>query len=619
MSDFVILLIVLPLAGAIAPLAAKLPAFARKGRLVRALLLLSVAPLVAGVAALIRLYPTVASGGPLSYTLGGFPVPVGIALEMDGLAWLASLLVYLLSLLIGVFALSHREYRAEFYFFYALLVAGMEGVVLTTDLFNMFVSFEIVAIAAYVLIAYHRDALSLVASFKYLILSSVGIFFFLFGTFIIYRELGTLSLEEISTFYRESTDPSRLRVLRLALTTLVVGIGVRTAFIPFHTWLPEAHAYAPHPISALLSGVLIKISFFAMVRVIHAFDPRLFAHLLLWIGAVTALVAVVWALSQRDVKKLLAYHSISQMGYVLAAIGAAGIAAAAGAGVAGGADAGVTAGAAGGALALSGSVYHAINHGLFKSLLFLAVGTAVHMTGERNVYRMPHLGRRTPLLALLFLVGALSIAGAPGFNGYASKYVISSVLDGSPAYLLLWLTGVGTVASFIKLSRVFWPDAPTGALGRRPRVPGPALAAMGVLAALCVAAGVAPREAAGVLAQLLGGGGVAGVAAAAVPGAAAAAESGLAPAAGAAVGPAAEAVTRAAVGTLKAPFAAAKLAETALVFALGTGVYFVTQSRLGAMATHRIEAVAPRLRAVLLFFLAGLAGFAVVAHFPVGG
>ncbi|MFP4704376.1 MAG: complex I subunit 5 family protein [Spirochaetaceae bacterium] len=557
MTGGIALLILLPLGGAALALSAKLPALARRPRTARAAAILAVAVLVPGAVGLAAVYPAVRDGAVLTYTLGGWPIPVGIGLELDGLAWLSSTLIYVISLLIALYALAHRDYGPQFYPFYLLLIAGMEGVVLTTDVFNMFVSFEIVAIAAYVLIAYHREATALVAAYKYLILSTVGIFFFLFGTFVIYRELGTLALGDITAGYTaavEAGDVVQVRTLRLALTSLVVGVGVRTAFIPFHTWLPEAHAYAPHPISAVLSGVLIKISFFALIRLVRAFDPLLFSTLLLWIGAVTAVVAVVWALSQRDVKKLLAYHSISQMGYVLAAFGTAG------------------------ALALPAALYHAVNHGLFKSLLFLAVGTAVHITGKRDVYRMPPLGRSAPLLGLLFAVGALSIAGVPGFNGYASKAAVTEALDGSPAYPLLWLTSVGTAASFIKLSRIFRrgeDGAPetTGAV----RLPASAVVGMGVLAVLCVTTGVVPQVIVPTLGTLLNPPGMA--------------------------------------AEIAPVFEPGKLGGTAVALALGFLVYLFVKSSAGARLTHRVEAVAPHLRAVLLFFYAGVAGFAAVALF----
>ena len=632
MADEIILLVALPLlGGAVALASAGAERVAggahgagddnrtarphRAARLVRVAQLLSVALLAAGLGYLVFLSAPVRSGEVITYALGGFSAPVGIELRLDGLSWVISLLVYTVSFLVALFALADRSYRSEFYLFYMLLVAGMVGVVLTTDLFNLFVSFEIVAMAAYVLIAYHRDAPALVAAFKYLVLSSVGILFFLIGTFVIYRELGTLSLADIAAAGATGQP------LDLALVALVVGIGVRTAFIPFHTWLPEAHAYAPHPISAVLSGVLIKVSFFAMVRIVWAIDAALFAELLLWIGAVTALVAVVWALSQRDAKKLLAYHSISQMGYVLAAFGAAlvagagaaGSAAAAGAAAGPGAAAAIgaaatgagTAGsaaaagaAAGSGAALAASVYHAINHGLFKSLLFLAVGYAVVLTGARDVYRMQPLGRRAPLLAVFFFVGAFSIAGIPGFNGYASKLAVSAALEGSPAYVLLWLTGVGTVASFLKLSRVFLPAARGSTDGEaKPDSEvaaaagaAPAAAAMLVLAVLCVVTGVAPGRTLGVLHGLLAPG------AAAIGGA------------GSAVGAAVEAA-----GLSDGAFTVAKLADTAVTVALGVVLFLTVRTQAGRKMTSRVEAVAPGLRAVLLFFFGGFVGFAAIA------
>jgi multicomponent Na+:H+ antiporter subunit D len=372
-------------------------------------------------------------GGALRYALGGWPEPQGIILVLDGFAWVVLALVVVISLCVATFSLGDSRYGASFFFFLLLLISGMIGVCITGDLFSMFVCFEIVAIAAYVLIAYEETPSALVASFKYLILSSLGIIFFLFGIFLLYRDFGFLSIAELSTAFQQAGGVRGSLASHLALVSLCVGIGVRTAFIPFHTWLPEAHAYAPHPISALLSGALIKVSFFAMVRILLQFGGEYLFEFLTWVGALTAITAVISALAQSDAKRLLAYHSISQMGYVLAVFGA------------------------GTSLALSGAFFHAINHGLFKSLLFLTVGTAVQISGERNLYHMRPLGREKPLMALLFFVGALSISGMVPFNGYVSKTVISEGMKGHMAYPLLWITGFATIASFIKLSRIFFP------------------------------------------------------------------------------------------------------------------------------------------------------------------
>ncbi len=457
-----ILLIVLPWCAAIPALVGKL--LDRRFPFVH----LGVFILLSSFWPLWRLHAT--AGGWTPYFLGGWEPPVGIALGVDRLSLALSLITVVVVLAVLLYSLGQRRYGGLYFAFVLVLTGGLQGVLFVRDLFTLFVCFEIVALAVYLLIAYERDPTALVAGFKYLILSSVGIIFFLLGLFIVYRETGRLSILEPF-----SVIPAAEESMHLAVAALVVGIGVRTAFIPFHTWLPEAHAYAPHPVSALLSGVVIKVSFFAMVRILDVFEAAHFYEPLMWIGAATAWVAVLRAIAQRDVKKLLAYHSISQMGYVLAALGAAG------------------------ALGRDAALFHAVNHAFFKSLLFLSVGTAVALTGTRDVYDMPRLGRATPIVALGFWIGALAIAGVPPLNGYFSKAAISAALKGRAAYPLIWLTGVFTVASFLKLGRIFSfgasgqggdvkispPDNSGGTLGRAFRA-----TALVVLATICLAGGL---------------------------------------------------------------------------------------------------------------------------------
>ncbi len=544
------LLLVAPLAGSALALIGKLmPNRLLAGRL------LSVAALAALPAAggvLGALAPAVFAGSEVRYALGGWSEPVGISLSMDGFAWVSAVLIVSLSLVIGTAALSRRRYGSSFFFFLMLLVAGMVAVTVTGDVFTLFVAFEVVAMAAYVLIAYERSSTGLVAAFKYLILSTVGILFFLFGVFLIYRDLGTLSLAGIARRVRLQPGLGDATAIHLAVAALCVGIGVRTAFIPFHTWLPEAHAYAPHPVSALLSAVLIKVSFFAMLRIRHVFAADYLNRLFVWTGAITALLAVINALSQTDAKRLLAYHSISQMGYVLAVVGMTG------------------------ALSLTASFSHAVNHALFKSLLFLSVGTAVQITGSRNLFQMHGVARTSPLLAMTFFAGALSIAGLPPWNGYGSKALISQVMDGDPAYLLLWITGAATIASFIKLSRVFLPTqgeapAPKAADARPDAF---LLIPVVLLAAGCLAAGVFAHPFFGFLHRLLEGG-----------------------------------------PTPKLPdlYTGAKLLATAGAAALGVGLYLAVMSKPGKRFSSRVRAMAPDLRTVLLLFFVGLTVFAAVA------
>ncbi|MEX2442449.1 MAG: proton-conducting transporter membrane subunit [Alkalispirochaeta sp.] len=501
------------------------------------------------------------------YALGGFDAEPAILLLLDGLAWVSSALVVLVGILVAVASLPHPRFDAAYFFFLMMTIAGMQSVVVTTDLFTMFVSFEIVAIGAYVLIAWERTPQGLLASLKYLFLSTVGILFFLFGIFVLYRDLGSLSMLTLSSLIPQEPaaasavipgfrlltlpEPGVARSVPLAVAALCVGIGVRTAFIPFHTWLPEAHAWAPHPISALLSGVLIKVSFLAMVRIVAAFHAAYLMPLFLWIGAITALVAVGWALAQHDAKRLLAFHSISQMGYILAAWGAAG--------------------------ALSGvaAYSHAISHALFKSLLFIVVGIAIERAGTRDVYRMRGVGRGAPLLAVGVIAGSLAISGIPPFNGFISKQLISSALYGSPAYVLLQITSVGTVASFIKLSSIVLPG--NGGNGREGasagRLPPTERFSIAVLAVLTLAGGIAGRVVTRFLQNLTDGGGER--------------------------------------GAIPALFELSAVADAGVTAALGAAVALVVMSAPGRRVAHRLSEVAPELRTVLLFFVVGLVLFSL--------
>jgi multicomponent Na+:H+ antiporter subunit D len=376
------------------------------------------------------LFLAVFGGKVIDYPLGGWTEPIGISLYMDGLAWITSLIGMLITLLSLVFAGGEGKYQYKFYFFFLILLGGMEGVILTGDLFNMFVFFEILSIASYILIAHSQKEKSIMASFNYLLISSLGMGFFLLGIALLYQQTGILSLREIAHLASKIGKDSP--VFTLSLICLVVGIGVKAAFIPLHTWLPDAHAYAPHPVSAILSGVMIKVSFLSVWRILKFLPAPYLQQILMWIGGFTAFLAIIWAVAQIDSKKLLAYSSISQMGFIIASFGVAT------------------------SLSLVASFYHILNHSLFKSLLFLSVGVVIYITGKRDIDKMAGLGKKMPLVGIGFLIGALSISGIPPFNGYVSKSFISLSLKGHPLiHSLIFLASVGTVASFIKLSRIF--------------------------------------------------------------------------------------------------------------------------------------------------------------------
>lgn len=462
MSKFIILLIIMPLIGAFLCLLEKL--FPR----IRIAPAVCVLTLVLCLLVLGSLYPSIASNQHFTYTVGGWNEVAGIRQFFDGFTWFGCTLLFVVSLPILLFAIAEQRYEVTFYFFYLLMLASMAGVLLAADLFNMFVFFEILGISSYILIAYFQKPLAFWASFKYLVLSSVGMTFFLIGIFIIYQRSGSLSLFEASQ--RLTSDIHYSRQISFAVTAMVTGISVRTAYIPFHAWLPEAHASAPHPVSAMLSGIVIKISFLTIWRILDVFQLATLRHLFVWIGAGAALIGVFWALCQIDCKKLLAWHSISQIGYILTAYGVEQ------------------------PLSSVASLYHLMNHALFKSLLFLCIGSVIVITGERNLKLLGNLGQHLPLLMILFLVGAFSIMGIPPFNGFVSKKMIQTGLKDYPLIgSIFWLAGIGTMASFLKLSVIFRKNPYQSAETASPETgfSRSGYAALIFLAALCLWTGLA--------------------------------------------------------------------------------------------------------------------------------
>ena len=415
--------------------------------------------------------PSIFSGKMFTSVVGGWTDIVGITQTLDGFSWFGFLLMFTVSFFSMMYSFSENTYGSSFYFFFLVLHAGMAGMLLASDLFNLFVFLEITGICAYVMIAWKKKEKALFASFKYLMLSSLGISIFLIGVFIIYSNTGSLRFDVLADYFNSEKNHSLSSVF--AVSALIAGIGVRTAFIPY-TWLPDAHAYAPHPVSAVLSGVVIKISFIAVCKIImllNLFEARIF---LLWMGAAISLIGVIRALSQTDFKVLLAWHSVSQMGYVFAGFGS------------------------GTVYGITGSVFHALSHALFKSLLFLSVSLVIIMTGERSIKKVKGIGRSLPYAALLFTVAALSIAGIPPFTGYASKKLILAGLKNYPAvYWILLVSSAGTFASFTKLSLIFRGKMSEGLSSGEIRIDKKpficAYAGMSVLAALCLAAGAAGR------------------------------------------------------------------------------------------------------------------------------
>ncbi len=418
------------------------------------------------------------------YSIGGWRAPIGITWVMDGFSNLMLIIICLISFAATLFSSQYMErYTAKYkyYSLFLLMVAGMNGVVLTGDMFNLFVFLEIASVASYALVAFGGNHEELEAAFKYLVLASIGSTLVLFGIAFIYGATGNLNMAAISQAVRSGANRS---ILFLAVAFFTVGFGIKAALVPFHPWLPDAHPSAPAPISAMLSGVLIKaLGIYALARVLFnviGMTP-VYGAVLIAVGALSMVVGVFLAVGQWDFKRLLAYHSISQMGYVVLGIGLGGYILASG----GSQSAAV--------LAILGGVFHLANHSVFKSLLFLCSGSIEYSTGTRQLKEMGGLLEKMPLTRATCTIASLSIAGVPPFNGFWSKLiiVIAAFQAGYP-----WLAAITilvsfvTLISFLKVLRYAFLGSLPEALRRVRESPAAMSVALVVLAIFCTGMGL---------------------------------------------------------------------------------------------------------------------------------
>jgi multicomponent Na+:H+ antiporter subunit D len=342
-------------------------------------------------------------GGGGLYHLGGWPTPIGIDLRLDSLATLLLLVINIVGLAVALYSVDYmRRYTASGYFYglFLLMVTGMNGVVLAGDLFNLYVFLEVAAVASYSLVAFGCAHEELEASFKYIVLGSLSSALILIGVALVYGITGTLNMAHMAT---RIAGVGMNAPLLLAFGLFIVGFSFKAALVPFHAWLPDAHPAAPAPVSAMLSGVLIKaLGIYVLARlafnVFGAADSEL--SLLRWLGVLSMIAGGLLAAGQNDIKRLFAYSSISQVGFIVLGLGL------------------------GTPLGLVGALYHLVNHAMFKSLLFLNAGAVEYATGTRNLRKLGGLNKALPVTGATSLVGSMSIAGIPPFNGFWSKLII---------------------------------------------------------------------------------------------------------------------------------------------------------------------------------------------------
>lgn len=402
------------------------------------------------------------------YSMGGWPTPIGIDLRLDGLSTLMLMAINVIGLMSTIYSVQYmRQYTSKFryYSLFLFMVAGMNGVVLTGDLFNLYVFMEIAAIASYALVGFGCDHEELEASFKYAVLGSLASSFVLIGIGLTYGVVGTLNMADIAV--RLAATGLGSKPLLLAMGFFICGFGLKAALVPFHAWLPDAHPSAPAPISSMLSGVVIKaLGAYVLARLIFnvfGATPQLLL-ILRALGLLSMVVGGLLAVGQRDMKRLLAYSSISQIGYVALGIGL------------------------GTPLGLVGALFHMVNHSVFKSLLFMNAGAVEYATGTRDLKQLGGLNRRMPVTGGTNLVASMSIAGVPPFNGFWSKLIIvSACVEVGHFWLAFWVVAISlvTLAYYLKVQKHAF-QALNGSSREKCEVPGLMRVAMVSLAVLCV-------------------------------------------------------------------------------------------------------------------------------------
>ncbi len=458
--------------------------FGAKNKVIRnTLTLIAAFGAFALIAALIK--PVLFDGNIVTYWMGNWsPVAgfaIGIGYEIDALNLFFALLVVTTVLLSAIYSIKYmaRDHHLGHYYTLFLMLSGsVLGLVLTGDVFNMFVMIEIMTFASVALTAFrNKKAESLEAGFKYLIIGSIGSSLTLAGIALLYAQCKTLNMAQISAVLSaNSLNPTTI----FAFALMFAGFGVKSYIVPFHTPAADAYMTAPTSISMVFSGMVNKAGVYAMIRltyvIFRAMNIPAFNILLVTFGTVTMFVGVTMALAQHDFKRLLAFHSISQIGYVITAIGL-----------------GTVAG-------LSSGLFHAMNHTLFKGLLFLAAGAVLYATGTTDLDKLGGLSKRMPKTTICFLIGAFSISGIPPFNGFASKWMIyqstfaHATETGNFAYafvtIVALVVSVMTLASFIKVTQAgFFGQLPKH-LEETKEVPLSMRVPMWIMSALCVLGGV---------------------------------------------------------------------------------------------------------------------------------
>ncbi|NLM45795.1 MAG: NADH dehydrogenase subunit [Firmicutes bacterium] len=456
------------------------------------------------LAAVLCLYPLVVRG-QVTWEVAGV-LQSGLFFRVDFYSFVFAALmsfIWFLATLHAAFYMAHEHAQTRFFVFLLATLASCLGVVLAGDLFTLFVFFELMTLLSYVLVIHEETKDAMHAGAVMLYLGVAGGLCLLLGILLLYAGIGTLEIKPLQELIAASAlNPYVVMLL------FVIGFGVKAGMIPLHIWLPKAHPVAPSPASALLSALMIKTGAYGIFRVVgmiftpaagagdgdaaavHAalemLPARQAGYVLIWLGIITMFAGALMALLSTAAKKILAYSSVSQMGYILMGIGVA-------------AYLGTE-----GAMGFAGALYHIINHAFFKAGFFLMVGTIYMVTHELDITVARGMLKKVPFVAIVFLIGFAGIGGIPGFNGYVSKTLLHHAIveaaehsHSMPLFLaekIFTVTSAMTLCYFTRLFRgLFLGDIPDRFAKKSFCYPWPVYAVLGVFGTVILAIGLFPH------------------------------------------------------------------------------------------------------------------------------
>ena len=411
-------------------------------------------------------------GKLLIYKIGGWSPPFGICLVIDGLSMFMLFIINLIGFFVTVYSIAYMEKytdKSKFFTLFSLMICGMNGAVITGDIFNLFVFLEIASIASYALVAFGTGHEELEASFKYAIMGSVASCFIFMGIAFLYGFTSTLNMADMAKVL--SYKQGNFFVPFIGVLFLM-GFGLKSALMPFHAWLPDAHSSAPAPVSAMLSGVLIKaLGVYSLLRIFFNIlgSTQVFLSALMFLSVISIIIGGILSLSQWNLKRLMAYSSISQIGYILLGVGL------------------------GTPLGIFGALFHLLNHSVMKSLLFLTAGSIDYAGGGKDLREMSGISRQMPFTAKANMIASMSVSGIPPFSGFFSKLIIiiACIQKGHIGYGVCAVIGsVLTLSAFMKIQKFTFFGEVKDNLKNIKEVPWLMKFSMGFLALFCIIGGL---------------------------------------------------------------------------------------------------------------------------------